>query len=42
MICKIEYSKDVWIGGWNVKFKKSVKSLCAVYPKNKYFTFNCD
>lgn len=37
-ICKIEYSKDVWIHGWNVKFKKAGKSLCVVYPKDKYFT----
>ena len=35
---KIEYSKDVWARGWNVKFRKAGKSLCAVYPKNKYFT----
>ena len=37
-ICKIEYSKDVWARGWNVKFKKAGKSLCVVYPKNGYFT----
>mgnify|MGYP001780218738 FL=1 len=35
---KIEYSKDVWARGWNVKFRKAGKSLCVVYPKNKYFT----
>lgn len=37
-ICKIEYSKDVWARGWNVKFKKAGKSLCVVYPKKGYFT----
>lgn len=37
-IRKIEYSKDVWAHGWNVKFKKAGKSLCVVYPKNGYFT----
>jgi len=37
-ICTIEYSKDVWLQGWNVKFKKAGKSLCVVYPKDKYFT----
>ena len=37
-VCKIEYSKDVWARGWNVKFKKSGKSLCVVYPKKNYFT----
>lgn len=37
-ICKIEYSKDVWARGWNVKFRKAGKSLCVVYPKENYFT----
>lgn len=37
-LCKIEYSKDVWLRGWNIKFKKSGKSLCTVYPKENYFT----
>ena len=27
---KIEYSKDVWARGWNVKFRKAGKSLCVV------------
>lgn len=36
--CKIEYSKDVWARGWNIKFKKSGKSLCVIYPKEQYFT----
>ena len=34
-VCRIEYSKDVWARGWNVKFKKAGKSLCVVYPKEK-------
>lgn len=38
VIRKIEFSKDVWARGWNVKFRKSGKSLCVVYPKDKYFT----
>lgn len=37
-IRKIEYSKDVWAQGWNVKFRKSGKSLCVLYPKRDYFT----
>lgn len=37
-VCKIEYSKDVWVRGWNVKFKKAGRSLCVVYPKDKFFT----
>ena len=37
-VCKIEFSKDVWAKGWNVKFKKAGKSLCVIYPKKKYFT----
>ena len=38
VIRRIEYSKDVWARGWNVKFRKSGKSLCVVYPKKNYFT----
>lgn len=37
-IRKIEFSKDVWARGWNLKFRKAGKSLCVVYPKEKYFT----
>jgi AraC family transcriptional regulator len=38
---KIEYSgctmdKGAW-KGWNVKYKKSGKSLCTLYPKQGYF-----
>lgn len=35
---KIEYSKDVYFKGWNVKLRKAGKSLCVVYPKEEYFT----
>lgn len=35
---KIEYSKDVWARGWNIKFRKAGKSLTVVYPKEQYFT----
>lgn len=38
VIRKIEFSKDVWARGWNLKFRKAGKSLCVVYPKEKYFT----
>ncbi|WP_049791650.1 DUF3788 domain-containing protein [Lacrimispora saccharolytica] len=37
-LCKTEYSKDVWLRGWNIKFKKAGKSLCTVYPKKHGFT----
>lgn len=35
---KIEFSSCSWEYGWNVKFKKSGKSLCTVYPREQYFT----
>lgn len=35
--CKIEFSKDVYFKGWNMKFKKAGRSLCVVYPKENYF-----
>lgn len=35
---KIEYSSCSWEKGWNMKFKKSGKSLCTVYPREGYFT----
>lgn len=34
----IEYSKCSAAPGWNIKFKKSGKSLCVIYPDKKYFT----
>lgn len=36
--CKIEFSSCSWENGWNVKFKKSGKSLCTIYPRDGYFT----
>lgn len=35
---KIEFSKCSWEYGWNIKFKKCGKSLCAIYPRENYFT----
>lgn len=35
---KIEFSACSWEYGWNVKFKKSGKSLCTMYPRDGYFT----
>lgn len=35
---KIEYSSCSWEKGWNIKFKKSGKTLCTIYPKEGYFT----
>ncbi len=35
---KIEYSSCSWEKGWNIKFKKSGKTLCTVYPRECYFT----
>lgn len=33
-----EYSKCSWMPGWNIKFRKSGKSLCTIYPNENYFT----
>ncbi|MBU3810691.1 MAG: DUF3788 domain-containing protein [Candidatus Niameybacter stercoravium] len=35
---KIEFSKCSWEYGWNIKFKRSGKTLCTVYPRENYFT----
>ncbi len=35
---KIEYSLCSLEKGWNVKFKKSGKSLCTIYPRESFFT----
>lgn len=35
---KIEFSSCSLEKGWNIKFKKSGKSLCVIYPKEQYFT----
>ena len=36
--CKeqIEFSSCSWEYGWNVKFKKSGKTLCTIYPCQSY------
>ena len=34
----IEYSVCSMAPGWNVKYKKSRRSLCTLYPNRKYFT----
>lgn len=34
---KIEYSKCSAQPGWNIKYKKSGKTLCTVYPMQGYF-----
>ena len=38
--CKeiIEYSGCSMEPGWNVKFKRSGRSLCTIYPREQYFT----
>lgn len=35
---KIEFSSCSWEMGWNIKFKKSGKTLCTIYPRESYFT----
>ena len=35
---RIEFSACSMEKGWNVKFKKSGKALCTVYPRESYFT----
>lgn len=35
---KIEFSSCSWIPGWNIKFKKSGKNLCTLYPHEGFFT----
>ncbi len=34
----IEFSSCSWEKGWNVKFRKSGKNLCTLYPRESYFT----
>lgn len=36
-LCRIEYSKDVWFRGWNIKLKKAGKGLCVIYPQEHQF-----
>ena len=35
---KIEFSSCSYERGWNIKFKKSAKTLCTIYPRESYFT----
>lgn len=35
---QIEYSKCSAARGWNVKYKKGSRSICTLYPNEKYFT----
>lgn len=35
---KTEFSSCSWEFGWNVKFRKSGKNLCTVYPREGYFS----
>ncbi len=35
---KIEYSRCSGKPGWNVKYKKSGKALCTLYPEEGFFT----
>ena len=35
---KPEFSRCDWERGWNLKFKKSGKSLCVIYPRENYIT----
>lgn len=32
-----EFSKCSWEYGWNLKFKKSNKTICTIYPRENYF-----
>ncbi len=34
---QIDFSKDTYQPGWNVKFKKSGRTLCTFYPMAGYF-----
>lgn len=34
----LEFSRCSWMPGWNIKFKRSGRSLCTVYPFKGYFT----
>ena len=33
-----EFSRCRWEHGWNVKFKKASRSICTVYPKQRFLT----
>ncbi len=34
---KLSYSSCAWQPGWNVKYQKSGKSLCTLYPMQGFF-----
>ncbi len=34
---QMDYSKDMLQPGWNIKFRKSGKALCTLYPMAGYF-----
>ena len=36
-ICKVEYSGDNILLGWNVKFSKAGRTLCRIYPRKGHF-----
>lgn len=36
-LCKIEYSGDKILLGWNAKFRKAGRTLCTVYPRKGHF-----
>ncbi len=36
-LCKIEYSCDKVLLGWNVKFTKAGRTLCRIYPRKSFF-----
>lgn len=38
VIPSIEYSRCSMETGWNVKYKKSGRSLCTLYPKENHYT----
>lgn len=36
-LCKVEYSCDKVLLGWNIKYKKAGRTLCTVYPRKENF-----
>ena len=34
----MEFGRCSWEYGWNMKFKKSGKTLCTLYPREHFFT----
>jgi AraC family transcriptional regulator len=35
---QIDFSKCSAAYGWNIKYKKSSKAICTIYPENDFFT----